>query len=148
MGLHRLIPFCQRNSFSLVKGVENAVFCGVLFLNEVDMKVYLDLAKMGASYAVAASPVEYGDATSAEHSERISFVAPMSDQIDGLQRLERALQQLDPELRAVLQAKYGVATSKDLTNDEVAAQLGATVDSVAALEALALRALYTPVRRQ
>ena len=92
-----------------------------------------------------------------------------------------ALQKLDPELRTVLEVKYGLAGSnglhtdkssscdtpsngnghkptsnsqelddsqaRDLANQEVAQHLGTTADSVAALEALALRALYCSSRK-
>ena len=115
------------------------------------MKVYMDLQNLDASYAVSNGIecfAEYGatPVNSCSDSEDAMAKVENHEKLDI--KLKLVLQQLDPELRAILEAKFGLNSNALSTNDEVAQKLGGTIESLAALEELALRSLYLPAKKR
>ena len=119
------------------------------------MKVYnMNLGELGASFALSSDGDYFNEcvAVGAEAPAGSRVVMPDSKDISA--KLQEALLKLDPELRAVLESKYGIGCSSEcdcgaegFTDSAVAERLGSTVDTVAALEELALRSLFTPVKK-
>lgn len=123
------------------------------------MKGYTVLGGDEAGYTFVADMDVFNECAKLDARASTHSMVFMSESDEISSKLQQALQKLDPELRSVLEVKYqlGVAEGSDLAGDyttggpvansKVAERLGTTVDSVEALEAVALRALYTSGRK-
>ncbi len=115
------------------------------------MKVYMNLHDISAFYSVSSGFNDFreveGSAIRAEQKTDCLASDSMSGSENIKERLEMALQKLDPELRAILESKYSFSSTQSVDDNKVADDLGITVESVAALEALALRSLFTPAKK-